>query len=155
MAREDAGSTLGELLRTSRETKGRTLEDANRDTKIAVSVLESLEHDDFDSVGNDIYLKGFIRNYAEYLGVDPNHAIQLLNQHRGGQSSGRDATWDYEEGVKEEKLTSPHIFRRFVFPLMLLLIAVLAFLYFAERRKVDNMKEGGYLGTEAVDTRRA
>ena len=155
MEREDAGDTLGERLRASRKAKGRTLDDANRDTKSAVSVLESLEDDNFDSFESDVYLKGFVRSYAEYVGVDPNDAIQMLEQLRGS-SFGSGATWDYEEAVKEEKLTSPQIFRRFVFPVMLLLIVLFAILYFNERS--DNLTpadQEGYLRTEAVDTRRA
>ncbi|MCZ6767226.1 MAG: helix-turn-helix domain-containing protein [bacterium] len=158
MEREDAGNTLGELLRVAREAKGLTLQDANRDTKIAVSVLDSLEHDDFDAVESDIYLKGFVRNYAEYLGVDPNRALRMLNEYRGTTSGGGDVTWDYEETLREEKLTSPQIFRRFVFPVMLLLIALLAILYYFERRKVDSLtpaNQEGYLRTEALDAHRA
>ena len=62
---------LGELLTTARERKGVDLYRAERDTKIRAKFLAALEHGDFHDLPGAVYTKGFLRNYALYLGLDP------------------------------------------------------------------------------------
>jgi cytoskeletal protein RodZ len=154
---EGFGTSVGDLLRSAREGKSLTLDAVNRETKISVGILNSLEQDDFEAVGNDIYLKGFLRTYARFLGLDFDQVIRTLDKQRGGRSArGIGATWDIEESVKEEKLESPRIFRRFVLPLLFLAILVLILLFANERKKVKRLTidEGqGRLGTEVVESR--
>lgn len=142
-------NTVGEILRQAREAKGESLDDVNRATKISVQVLKSLEQDDFDSFESDIYLKGFVRNYALYLGIDTGDLMQTLDRQRGGGSvSGGGATWETEEAVVEEKLKSSNLFRRVMVPLLLLLILLLIILFVNERRKVSRLTSDeaqGYL----------
>ena len=143
----------GEVLRAAREDRNQTLEQVNIKTKISANVLQSLEQDDFESFESDIYLKGFLRSYAKYLGVDVHDLLRTLDRQRGGstRTAAGPAVWDVEESIKEEKLTSPNIFRRFVLPALVILIFVLLFLFINERRKVRDLTTGsaqGYLGTE-------
>lgn len=65
------GPRLGELLLEAREHKGVDLYRAERDTKIRVKYLEALERSDFSKLPGAVYTKGFLRNYAIYLGLDP------------------------------------------------------------------------------------
>ncbi|MFI5253876.1 MAG: helix-turn-helix domain-containing protein [Candidatus Limnocylindrales bacterium] len=65
------GPRLGELLRVARERKGVDLYRAERDTKIRAKFLAALEHGDFRDLPGAVYTKGFLRNYAIYLGLDP------------------------------------------------------------------------------------
>ncbi|MEO7118664.1 MAG: helix-turn-helix domain-containing protein, partial [Candidatus Limnocylindrales bacterium] len=67
---------LGELLRIARETKGVDIFRAERDTKIRAKHLESLENGDYGSLPGAVYIKGFLRNYASYLGLDPDDVIE-------------------------------------------------------------------------------
>jgi cytoskeletal protein RodZ len=62
---------LGELLLAARERKGVDLYRAERDTKIRAKFLAALEHGDFRDLPGAVYTKGFLRNYAIYLGLDP------------------------------------------------------------------------------------
>ena len=64
--------------------------------------------------------------------------------------------WDIEETVREERLQSPHIFRRFILPLLLILIVLLIFLFAKERSKVKRLttpNTQGYLEQAGADTR--
>ena len=63
--------TLGEVLLAARERKGVDLYRAERDTKIRAKYLEALEQGDFKALPGQVYTKGFLRNYALYLGLDP------------------------------------------------------------------------------------
>jgi len=151
---DGAVNSVGEMLRAAREARGQTIEQVNMATKISVNVLQSLEQDDFESFQSDIYLKGFLRSYAKYLGVEIHDVLRTLDKQRGGaRSTSGVATWDDEESIKEEKLTSPRIFRRFVLPVLVLIIVVLLFLFINERRKVRRLTTGstqGYVVTERL-----
>jgi cytoskeletal protein RodZ len=147
-------NSVGELLRSAREDKKLTLDAVNRETKISVGVLNALEQDDFEAVGSDIYLKGFLRNYARFLGVDVEQVLRTLDRQRGSGSVAGGTMWDIEETVAEEKLKSPRIFRRVVLPLLFVLILILTLLFINERRKVKRLTVGdaqGYLKSEAVE----
>src|SRR5207248_126566 len=76
-------SKLGEILRTQREKKGITLEQAAADTRIREKFLNALEESDYQSLPGAVYTKGFLRNYAEYLDVDPDELIPLYQRERG------------------------------------------------------------------------
>ena len=64
-------SSLGTKLRAAREAKGLTASQAGEATHIKVQVIEQLERDDFKKIAAPIYGKGFIKLYAQFLGLDP------------------------------------------------------------------------------------
>ncbi len=67
--------TFGEILRSSREKKGYTLEQVARDTNIARKYLNALEEENFSIFPGEPYLIGFLRNYSDYLGLDSKEII--------------------------------------------------------------------------------
>jgi len=68
---------LGELLRSTREAKGISLMQAEEDTRVRRRYLEALEAEDFEQMPAEVYVRGFLRNYALYLGLDPDEAMAL------------------------------------------------------------------------------
>ena len=68
---------LGEVLRTAREEKGLDLDRAERDTKIRARYLAALERGEYEDLPGAVYTKGFLRNYGNYLGLDPDYLIGL------------------------------------------------------------------------------
>ena len=64
-------ATLGTTLRAARQAKNVTASQAAAATRIKMQTIEMLENDDFSHMAAPIYGKGFIRLYAEYLGLDP------------------------------------------------------------------------------------
>ena len=75
-----AAVSLGDLLLTARERKGVDLYRAERDTKIRARYLAALERGDYAELPGAVYTKGFLRNYASYLGLDPD--VVLAQYHR-------------------------------------------------------------------------
>jgi cytoskeletal protein RodZ len=69
--------SLGDKLRTARESKGYTCDQVSRDTNIAARYIEALEAEDFDKFPGEPYLLGFMRNYGEYLGLDSGEILSL------------------------------------------------------------------------------
>jgi cytoskeletal protein RodZ len=62
---------IGPALREARHSLGKSLEEASRDTKIKPDYLQALERESFDTLREDVYVRGFLRSYSAYLGLDP------------------------------------------------------------------------------------
>jgi cytoskeleton protein RodZ len=69
--------TLGETLRQARLDKGVSLADAARETRIRRGYLEALEAEDLAALPPMVYARGFLRTYAEYLGLSPEAMVDL------------------------------------------------------------------------------
>jgi transcriptional regulator with XRE-family HTH domain len=67
--------TLGSLLRKKRESLGLTLEKVEGFTHIRVKHLQAIESDDLSSIPSVPQARGFIRNYAAFLDVNPEQAV--------------------------------------------------------------------------------
>jgi Helix-turn-helix domain/Glucodextranase, domain B len=79
----DPGPSLPERLYTARERKGVDLYRAERDTKIRARYLSALERGDYKELPGAVYTKGFLRNYALYLGLDPDDVLLQWRRERG------------------------------------------------------------------------
>ena len=79
----DAGPTLPERLIAAREHKGVDLLRAERETKIRARYLAALEAGDYGDLPGSVYTKGFLRNYALYLGLDPEDVTRQWKHERG------------------------------------------------------------------------
>ena len=73
----DVAPGLPERLLAARERKGVDLYRAERDTKIRARYLAALERGDYRELPGSVYTKGFLRNYALYLGLDPDEVLLL------------------------------------------------------------------------------
>jgi cytoskeleton protein RodZ len=73
---EDKVRPLGEWLRLRREDLGISLEQAEEQTRIRVRYLQALEAEDLEALPDPVVGRGFLRNYAAYLGLDPKQAVE-------------------------------------------------------------------------------
>jgi transcriptional regulator with XRE-family HTH domain len=78
----------GERLKKIRLSKGIKLEDVHKKTKIHLNILQALEGDGMTDL-NPIYLKGFLKLYCHFLGVDPKNYIPDYQEPKGIVSSTR------------------------------------------------------------------
>lgn len=67
--------SVGEILFAARERKGVDLHRAERDTKIRAKHLAALENGDYAELPGTVYARGFLRNYATYLGLDAEEVL--------------------------------------------------------------------------------
>jgi cytoskeletal protein RodZ len=74
---------LPERLYAARERKGVDLYRAERDTKIRARYLDALERGEWKALPGAVYTKGFLRNYALYLGLDPEDVLRQWRRERG------------------------------------------------------------------------
>lgn len=77
-------SHFGERLRQTRESQGLSLAQAAVETRILQQWLIALEEGAFERLPNDVVARGFIRNYAQYLGLPTDELIELYRRERGG-----------------------------------------------------------------------
>lgn len=68
---EEHGLTVGQYLRQEREKRKITLDSVAKVTRITKENLEALENDEFQAISAPVIVRGFLRNYAIYLGLDP------------------------------------------------------------------------------------
>ena len=86
MAAQRTETGIGRALRRARLQQGRTLEEASRDIRVRHDVLEALEREDWGALAGDVYVRGFLRSYARYLGISPHKVITVYERalHRSG-----------------------------------------------------------------------
>ena len=72
---DEKGLTVGRYLRQEREKKGVSLDSVAKVTKITRENLEALERDDFQAISATVFVRGFLRSYANYLGLDPKELV--------------------------------------------------------------------------------
>jgi cytoskeleton protein RodZ len=61
---------IGNSLRTARERQGLGYPEIELATKIRAKYIRALEEEDFTAIPGDAYMRGFLRTYADYLGLD-------------------------------------------------------------------------------------
>lgn len=66
----DGGGRTGELLEQARRERGLSLRDVENATKIRTRYLEGLEREDYSMLPDQVYVQGFLKTYANYLGLD-------------------------------------------------------------------------------------
>lgn len=72
---------IGELLRTTREESGVSLEEASGDLEIKTIVLENIEDGNIGAFKDIFLLKDNIYSYSKYLGLEPDKIIDQFNEY--------------------------------------------------------------------------
>ncbi|MDR1785951.1 MAG: helix-turn-helix domain-containing protein [Spirochaetaceae bacterium] len=70
--------SFGRILRETREEKNLTVEAVAKETAISMQYINALENERVEVFPGEPYAIGFLRNYAEYLGLDSANIIALL-----------------------------------------------------------------------------
>jgi len=95
--------TLGEKLRQIRNERRISLNEVSKHTQIQLKYLEYLEEGRYEKLPAEVYVKGFLRNYANFLGVDGNSLLKLYNRERGIQRNIKKEQ-KTNEGFEQRKL---------------------------------------------------
>ncbi len=75
MAQAVQRTGIGAALRKARTDRGKSIEEASRETRIRAEYLQALERERFDVLPGDVYVRGFLRSYSSYLGLDPEKVL--------------------------------------------------------------------------------
>jgi cytoskeletal protein RodZ len=67
--------TVGNTLQRQRETKRMSLAEVSRVTRIPLNTLEAIEQDHFDDLPGEVFVKGFLKSYAQTIGLVPDDVV--------------------------------------------------------------------------------
>ena len=91
---------VGSTLRSAREKRGLTIKDIENETSIRSAYIDALEKGNYDALPSEVYVKGFIRNYAEFLNLNPDSLVQEFREELHG--------FEPEVPAAVEKNEQPH-----------------------------------------------
>ena len=122
-------SEFGSTFKARREAKGLSLEQIATETRINTRFLQAIERDDFQVLPGGIFSRGFVRTYAEVLGMDPAQAVADFER-----------LSNYREPVvlEELRVSSPQPSKRYLmlYPIAAgVLVLVVAIFYFVTRER--------------------
>lgn len=80
--------TVGETIADARGAAGLSVNEVSERTRIRETVIRSIEQDDFDALGGDLYVRGYLRAIAGVVGVDPQPLIREFDAARGAGPAG-------------------------------------------------------------------
>lgn len=83
------GQGVGRLLRETRERLGHTLPAVAATLRIRQPYLQAIEAGRFEKLPGSAYVGGFVRSYADYLGLDGNEIVRRFKLESGGAFSSR------------------------------------------------------------------
>jgi transcriptional regulator with XRE-family HTH domain len=73
---------LGERFRAARESRGLSLADVSEQIRIRSVYLAAIEEERWNAIGAPVYIRGFLRTYARFLGLDPEEVVTDFNGER-------------------------------------------------------------------------
>ena len=122
---ESGQASVGQLLRDAREAQGVTLEEAAVRLRLMHRQIEAMERDDFESLGQPVFARGFVRNYARLLGLAPESLLARMN----GAPTEPAAVSPVEPPVQRSWLTSPWLILSLLGLLLVVAVPVALYLW--------------------------
>lgn len=129
-APETSGGSPGAILRRCREFHEISLEEASEATKIGITHLKALEEDRIRDFANQAYLKGFLRIYATYLGLNSDDIARMYEKLFGVNGEKPDPT--RASGTLQRKPRRLIPIKKLVFPAILLMVILATATFFRQ-----------------------
>ncbi|MFQ5349351.1 MAG: helix-turn-helix domain-containing protein, partial [Thermoanaerobaculia bacterium] len=124
---------FGGWLRRQRELRQVSLREIADVTKISIRYLEALEENRFDVLPAPVFAKGFLREYARYVGLDPDEVVNTyLTAQSEAQPEEETEPWTASRKRSSLEWTSGLLLALAVV-VVLALVALVA--YYAERSR--------------------
>jgi len=132
------GRSPGALLRETREARGISLDEASRVTRIGKNYLAALESDRPDRLPSPAYVRGFLRNYASFLGITVD-SLTSEYQDSGAVQAVPDAARSPEKEDKPPQRTDSRRGRPVTLPLLFIsaFLVVTAGYFFVQRISIS------------------
>ena len=77
---------FGSYLKHERELRGVPLEEISGATKIHIRFLQALEDNQFDELPGEVFIKGYIRSYANIIGSDVEEMLNIYEESVGNKT---------------------------------------------------------------------
>lgn len=76
---ERCAELVGQALKSGREAAGLTAAEVGEKLKLSARQIEALENDDFAALPGNTFVRGFVRNYARLVNLDPQPLLEQLS----------------------------------------------------------------------------
>jgi len=116
---------FGDKLREVREQKGFSLEMVEEETKIRKLYLEALEKEAFSILPARVYATGFVKQYAQFLGLDPEEIVKEFKDLAYSHMEEEEPPVIRERTITAPKLPKLHM-KNLFFAIGFLLLAIWA-----------------------------
>jgi cytoskeletal protein RodZ len=137
-------SKLGATLKNKRETLSIDVDKATEDTRISADIIAVLENGEYKGMPSYNHAKNFVKNYAEYLGLDQEKVTELFDQECTKEDFYRDVKY-VAAPVTREAGGSPAAGMKFLIPAIIVIVIL-----FAGYKVFQAMKKGDELRAAAV-----
>ncbi len=77
---------VGQKLKSAREAKGLSIEEVSKMTKLSEKSLIALENDRYEELPASPYIKGFVKLYAQSVGLDPTQVLEAFRKNQVGET---------------------------------------------------------------------
>ena len=121
--------SVGECLRVAREAKGLSQAEVAGRLKLSLRQVEALESDDWSSLHGNTIVRGFVRNYARLLGLDPAVLMAELDVIAKPQTVNLAIPENINVQVPDDRKVERRDYARVFAGLAVLILAVLAYLF--------------------------
>jgi cytoskeletal protein RodZ len=144
--------SLGEYLRAERQARGISLEQISADTRISMDMLRAIEHGNVEQLPAPVLIKGFLKAYAEKIGLAPEEVIveyqNLIEEAR-----------DHQEGIEKfHQRLQPQSSKKKLLVLVVAFTLLTGFIFFwyrpsSVRQQATSSSRGELVSPTAVDQR--
>jgi cytoskeleton protein RodZ len=136
--------SAGAELRAAREAAGLTIDEVAQQLKLAPRQVRALEDDDYAKLPGRTFVRGFVRNYARFLELDPDAVLALLPGSDVAPALERPTLTPSGRAMGELPPDAPQrrSWARWLIPLVLIAIVVAAGLYEFKRQQSEARRAG-------------
>ena len=96
---------IGDLLRRERERQNLSIKDIEKATSIRALYIDAIEKGEYKTLPGEVYAKGFVRNYANYLKLNANEIVNAFNEEMHPQEELHEAA--ESSSVEEARQVQP------------------------------------------------
>ena len=125
------GEKLGEYLKRERELRGISIEEVAEGTKIAIHMLRAMEADQWSRMPAEIFTRGFLRSYAEFIGLSPDDIILRHEEEKALETENTRKSEERGRGLPFGTGGNRPVFA--ILAAILILIAIAGGIYFFSR----------------------
>ncbi len=149
--------SVGAYIKRERELRGFTLDEVAHVTRISLRFLAALEADDYKSLPAEPFVKGFLRSYAQCIGLNPDEVMLVYEETTG---SGGTPEEKVSEKLPETEPEKPRVAKKLIIGGAVLVVCIVVLVIIAMQmmdneagdKAVETGKEAGGTGSVVISS---
>lgn len=133
-------SSIGGILKEARDKRSISLEEVHSRIKIHPRMLQLLEEDKFEKLPSPVFVKSFLRTYAEFLEMNPEDIVRAYD--RGDRKDPAQVLYIKPAAERDKKTLFNFDKSILVLPaILLIVVAAIATIFFTYRAAATHLKD--------------